>query len=67
MGETDMNGGFRKGMQDHVTTMFGAGLGAAAYIGDVGVQIPNNQEEWISFAISAAIAIFGLLVKRGSK
>lgn len=68
MGETDMNGsGFRKAMSDHVTTLMGAGLGTAAYLGDVGFQVPNNQNEWISFGISAAIAIFGLLVKRGSK
>lgn len=60
-------GGFRKAMSDHVTTLWGTGLGAATYLGDVGFQVPHNQNEWISFGVSAAIAIFGLLVKRGSK
>lgn len=62
-----MNGGFREAMKDHVTTLLGTGLAGASYLGDVGLQIPHNQNQWISFGISAAIAIFGLLVKRGSK
>jgi hypothetical protein len=60
-------GGFRQAIRDHVTTSWGAGLAGASYLTDVGFQIPHNQNEWISFGVSAAIAIFGLLVKRGSK
>lgn len=51
-------------MNDNVTTAIGAALATAGYAQTVGLQLPSNQNEWIAFAINAAIAIFGLLVKR---
>lgn len=42
----------------------GGVLGAANYVNSVGVSIPHNQEDWISFAISALWAVLGLLVGR---
>lgn len=51
-------------MNDNLTTAIGSALGTVGYINTVGFQVPQNRNDWIAFGINAAIAIFGLLVKR---
>lgn len=49
---------------DKATSITGLALASAGYVSTVGVQLPQNQSEWIAFAINALVAILGLLAKR---
>lgn len=48
----------RGGGENPITTTVGALLGATYYAGNVGMAIPQTQEEWVQFAI--AILLFVL-------
>jgi hypothetical protein len=49
---------------DKTTTIAGLALASAGYVSTVGVQLPQNQGEWVAFALNALVAILGLLAKR---
>ena len=54
---------FRVGLANYQTSVAGVGLGTLNYMGNVGFELPHNQQTWISFLISLALAILGILAK----
>lgn len=57
----------RDGLRDHATTVGGATLAGANYLGGVGFGVPRNGNEWAVAIISGVIALLGALFQRPGK
>ena len=55
--------GLKVGLANSQTTVAGSGLAAAYYLASNGLAIPQNHQQWMTFLVSALLAILGLLAK----
>lgn len=55
-----------KGLGNYRTTILGFALGVLTYWGSVGAKLPSTPEEWFAFAVSSALAGFGVVAKDAS-
>lgn len=58
-----MRNGFATGLENPRTTTIGLGLAVSSYLTSVGVRLPQNQDEWVAFAIFVAWSIFSWLAR----